>query len=215
MSTTKNLRLARFVKTILDIIFGLLVFVCVALVLWIALTPLFSGESGFLATASVPVRIGAGEEPQFEVAFTSATEDGINAAIVEEAEGTLRLETSSFVLILISNGAKLVAAIGLAYIFFQLRAVVQAILDGDPFTAKTGRRVRRLGYAVLLVGFLKPLVEYMAATKILNRLPAAVPPLNPGPTFNAEVILATLLILLLAHIWTYGMEMERERALTI
>ncbi len=92
---------------------------------------------------------------------------------------------------------------------------MQAILDGDPFAAENSRRIRRLGYAVLLVGILKPVVEHVAATEILNRLPAAVPALNPGPTFDAEVILATLLILLLSHIWSYGLELKRDQELTI
>jgi len=39
--------------------------------------------------------------------------------------------------------------------------------------------------------------------------------LSPGPTFNAEVILGSLLVLLLAYVWSYGLDLERERALTI
>lgn len=215
MPTMKDLRLARFVKTLLDIIFGLLVFACVGLVLWIAFSPWILGQEGLLGTASVPVTIGSGDEPQFEVTLTGPAKDAIHAAFVEEAEGTLRLETSSFPLILAANAAKLVAGIGLAYVFYLLRAVVQAILDGDPFAAENPRRIRRLGYAGLLVGILRPAVENMAATEILNRLPSAVPALNPGPTFDAEVILATLLILLLSHIWSYGLELERDQELTV
>lgn len=215
MSTERDFRLARFVKKLLDFIFGLLVFACVGLVLWTIFSPLILGQGDSLGTASVSVAIGSGDEPQFDVMFTGPTKDAIQAAFVEEAEGTLRLETSSFLLILIANAAKVVAAIGLAYVFYLLRAVVQTILDGDPFAAENGQRLRRLGYAVLAVGILRPSVDYLAATEILNRLPMAVPALNPGPTFDAEVLLATLLILLLAHIWSYGLELERDQALTI
>jgi hypothetical protein len=215
MSTAKSLRLTRFVKTLLDIIFGLLVFACIGLVLWIALSPLILGEEGNLATASISVAIGSGDEPQIEVTFTNPTKDAINAAFVEEAEGILRLETSSLLLVLIANTAKLVVAIGLAYVFHLLRTVVQTILDGDPFAAENGQRIRRLGYAVLLVGILWPCIDYIAAVEILKRLPTAVPALSPGSAFDSEVILATLLILLLSQIWSYGLELEREQALTI
>ncbi|MFV1859453.1 MAG: hypothetical protein ACC647_08890 [Anaerolineales bacterium] len=51
--------------------------------------------------------------------------------------------------------------------------------------------------------------------EIFNRLPTTVPALSPGPTFNAEVILGSLLVLLLAYVWSYGLDLERERALTI
>ena len=40
MSASQNLKLTRFVKILLDVILGLLIFVCVFLVLWIALSPL-------------------------------------------------------------------------------------------------------------------------------------------------------------------------------
>ncbi|NIM95963.1 MAG: DUF2975 domain-containing protein [Anaerolineales bacterium] len=215
MDTTEKSQLARILKIVLDIIFGLLVFACVALVLWMALWPLISHQAGIPGTASLPVRIGAGEEPQFEVTFTSTPNDAINLAYVEEAEGTLRLETRSTMLIVISNAAKLVLAMGLAYIFYLLREVVQAILDGEPFVAENVRRIRRLGYAVLVVGILGSTIEYLAATVILNRLPTTVPVLSAGPTFDASLILAALFILLLAQIWSYGLELERDRALTI
>jgi hypothetical protein len=215
MSKEKDLRLARFVKTLLDFIFGLLVFACVGLVLWTVLSPVILGQVGSLGTASISVMLGSGDEPQFDVSFTGPTKDAIQTAFVDETQGTLRLETSSFLLVLIANAAKVVAAIGLAYVFYLLRAVVQTILDGDPFATENGQRLRRLGYAVLAVGILRPSVDYIAATEILNRLPTAVPALSPGSTFDAEVLLATLLILLLSHIWSYGLELERDQALTI
>jgi hypothetical protein len=215
MSTTKNLQLARVLKVVLDILYRLLVFACVALVLWMALSPVIFRQAQIQGTASVPVRIGTGEDPQLDLTFTSAPNDSINAAFVDEAEGTLRLETNSTPLIVIANAAKLILAVGLAYIFYLLREVVRTILDGQPFTAGTARHVCRLGYTVLLIGFLGPLVEYIASTQILKRLPGTVPAVNPGPTFDVWIVLAALLILLLAHIWSYGLELERDRALTI
>lgn len=215
MSTTKNLRLARILKIVLDIIFGLLVFVCVALVIWIAGFGLISRQANYVGTASIPVILGTDEERQFDVTFSGNPQDEINAAYLDETEGTLRLETKSGLLIGISNAAKLILAMGIAYVIYLLRAVVQAIYDGVPFTAENASRVRRLGYTVLALGFLGPSVEHIAATEILQRLPTTVPLLSPGPTFEVGIILAALFILLLAHIWSYGLELERDRALTV
>ena len=215
MTSTKNLRLARFVKTLLDIIYGLLIFACVALVLWVAISPVIFNQAGILGTASVPVTLGTGDEPGIEVSFNGSTQNTIQAAFVEEAQGTLRLETSSLYLIFIANAAKLVTGIGLAYVFYLLRIIVQAILDGNPFTPGNAPLIRRIGYSVLALGFLQPTVGYIAAAEVLNQLPATSPVLNPGIPFDAEVILATLLILLLAHIWSYGLELESDQELTI
>ena len=215
MSTPQNLKLTQVVKILLDVIFGLLVFACVFLVLWIALSPLILNMSDIVITASVPVAIGAGDEPQFTVEVAGAETRGIQAAFVDETQGTLRLETTDWSFILITNLAKLLTAIGLAYVVFLLRSVLQAILQGDPFAPENTVRIRRMGYMVLLVGFLKATVEYLAAREILNQLTIVEPTLSLPSPFEAEVILASLLILVLAQVWSYGMELERDRALTI
>ena len=215
MSTTRNLRLARIVKTVLDVLFGLSVVVCVGLILWVAVAPLVLNQSEGWGTASVPVRIGVGQEPQFDVSFASSPEDEINDAYVVEAEGTLQLETRNYLLILIANAAKIVGLIGLAYIIYLLRSVVKTILVGEPFAEESNRCIRKLGFVLLFVSIVWQGVEYLAASEILRRLPNVEPALNPGPTFDSGVILISLLILLLAHVWSYGLDIERERALTI
>jgi hypothetical protein len=215
MSTTKNLRLARFLKILLDFLFGLTIFACIGLALWVALSPWVLRQTGSLGSASIPVRIGSGQEPQFDVAFNGTPRDWIGMAFVDEGQGTLFLETGSFALIAIANAAKLVYGIGLAYIFNLLRKIVRGIDEGQPFSLEASRTVRQLGYAILLVTFLGPLAQYIAAMEILNRLPATVPNLMAGPTYDPQMLFISLLILLLAHIWGYGLDLERERALTV
>ena len=114
-----------------------------------------------------------------------------------------------------SNLAKLLTAVGLAYLVYLLRSVVIAIQLGEVFTQQNVMRIRRLGYLVLIVAFVRALVEYIAAYEVLNRLEILKPPLSLPSPFEAEVILASLLILALAQVWSYGLELERERALTV
>jgi hypothetical protein len=215
MSTTQNQKLPRIVKTLLDIIFGLLVVVCVFLVLWIAFSPLILNISDITITSSVPVAIGSGDEPQFEVEIAGAEAKGIQAAFVDEAQGTLRLETTDWYFIFISNLAKLLTAIGLAYVVYLLRAVLKALLKGDVFTQENMVLIRRIGYAVLIVALVRAAAEYLAAYEILKQLTITRPALSLPSPFEAEVILASLLILVLAQVWSYGLELERDRALTI
>jgi len=125
MSTTKNLRLARVVKVILDIVFGLLVFASIALVVWMALTPLLVREGGALGTASVPVILGTGDEPHFDVQFSNPPGNLITNASVYEAAGTLMLETGSPALVIIANAVKLIGAIAMAYLFYLLRKIAR------------------------------------------------------------------------------------------
>jgi len=215
MTTQNNQKFIRVVKILLDVILGLLVVASIFLVLWIALTPLILNMSDIAITSSVPVAIGSGDEPQFDVKVAGAEAKGIQAAFVDEAQGTLRLETTDWSIIFISNLAKLLTAIGLAYVVYLIRAVLQAILKGNPFAPENTVRIRRIGYLVLLVGFLKAAVEYFAAWEILNQLTIVEPMLSLPSPFEAEVILASLLILVIAQVWSYGMELERDQALTI
>ncbi len=215
MSTTKNLRIGRFLKVLLDFLFGFMIIVCVGLLIWVLLTPILLRKDGMLGSASVPVRIGTGDDPQFEVRVESGEEFGVADAFVRESEGMLYLETESIYLITLSNAAKLILGGGLIYTLFLLRGIVRSIVAGNPFTSDTALKVRRLGYTILVLAFLAPIVQYLAASEVLKRLVATTPALVPGPSFDAVYLLLSLLILLLAQIWSYGLDLERDRQLTV
>lgn len=214
MSSPQNLKLTRAVKTLLDLIFGLLVIASVFLILWIAASPVITRVSDIVITASVPVAIGSGDEP-IEVEVAGSAAEGIQAAFVDDAQGTLKLETTNLSFIIVSNLAKHLTAIGLAYVVYLLRSVLEAILQGNTFAPENAVLIRRMGYMVLLVGFLRPTVEYLSARVILNQLTIVQPVLSLPSLFNVEVILASLLILVLAQVWSYGLELERDQMLTV
>lgn len=215
MSASNSQILTRFTKFAVDLIYYLLAGVSVLLALWILLSPLVMKAFAIPITASVPVTLGAGPEPQIAVDVAGSASNGINAAFVDEAQGILRLETTTWTYIAVSNLAKLLTAIGLAYVFYLLRTILQAIMKGNPFMQENVTRMRHMGFAVLLVGFLRPTVEYLAALSILSKLNIIEPPLGLPSPFQVEVILVSLLVLILAQVWSYGLEIERDRALTI
>jgi hypothetical protein len=202
-------------KTLLDFLFGLTIFACIALILWVTLAPLILRQTGIVGTTSIPVRIGNGEDPQFDVSFQGVSQDAVRHAFVSEAEGTLNLETGSIYLIAVANAAKLVLGGGLIYVFYLLREIVKAIVHGEPFNAESSRKFRRLGFTVLVFSFLAPVSQYIAATEILNRLAIPEPHLSPGPTFDATYLFMALLILLLSYVWSYGKDLEVDRQLTV
>lgn len=215
MFTPQNPKLTHFAKFFVDLVFWLLFGASVFLVIWIALSPLLLTTIDIAITASVPVAIGSGEEPRSDVDIAGSTAKGIRAAFVDEAQGTLRLETTNWRYVLTSNLAKLITAIGLTYLFYLLRSILRTTIEGDPFSAENCTRVRRVGYLVLLVALLSAAVNYIAAYNILGQLMVTNPGLSTPSPFNAEVILASLLILVLAQVWSYGLELERDRALTV
>jgi len=67
MSNQSNPTLIRVVKTLLDILYGLLVFSSIALILFIVLSPLIMKVANIPLTASVPVGIGSAESQEIQV----------------------------------------------------------------------------------------------------------------------------------------------------
>jgi hypothetical protein len=214
MSAQTNIKFIRFVKGLLDLIHGLLIIACVLLVLFIVIAPLIMSNTEAVFTASVPVGLGSGEDYRFDVQVADAQTKGIRAASVSEAGGVLRLETDNWVYLFYGYLRQFLLALGLLYIFRSLRAVLKDIIQGDPFSADNSARIRKLGYAVLLLAFLLPSIEYVTANEILRGLQIQ-PTLSRPSLFDAGYILTSLLILVLAQVWSYGLELKRDQALTI
>jgi len=215
MSNTNDQRLIRFTKVLVDVIYFLLLGASVLLAVWILTAPIIGMVLDIPITASVLVAIGAGSDPQIPVEIAGSSTQGISGAFVDEAQGILRLETTNWIYPAISNLAKLLTAIGLTYVFYQLGAILHAIKSGDPFGRGNVTRMRRMGWTVFIVGFLRPAVEYISASIILTQLTIVEPQLSTPSPFQSEIILASLLILILAQVWSYGLEIERDRALII
>ena len=93
MTTQANTKLPRFTKALLDIIYGLLIFSSIALALMIVLSPFILNGAKIPLTASVQVGIGSAEAQRFEAQISGDTTKGIQNAFVDQAQGTLRLET--------------------------------------------------------------------------------------------------------------------------
>jgi hypothetical protein len=215
MTVSKNLRLANFLKVGLDITLGLAILVIVGLSIWTAVSPLVLNRPDVFGTVTVPVRIGIGGDPKLDIRFVSKAPANVNEAYVEEAEGTFVFTTSDALPVGIANIAKLLILAGFAYTLNLLRSVMINLKAGQPFSEKNAVHIRRMGYAVLVLGVLGPVVQFLSALLIMSRLPETIPVLQAGPTFDGKVVLIALFILLLAQIWSYGIELEREQALTI
>ena len=214
MATQTSAQLTQIIITILDIIFGLLVFSCIALVLLIVLSPLIMKAADIPLTASVPVGIGSPDEQRFDVQITNFADIGIRNAFVNQAQGVLRLESLNWRFIFYSYSSDLIIALVLAYSFYLLRSVLHDIMQGDPFSQKNTQRIRRIGYFVLLLGFARPAIESIAAKQILQDL-VIEPSLSTPALFSVEFILVSFLILLLGQVWSYGLELQRDQELTI
>lgn len=211
----KNEKLLSLLKGIINLAYGAMVIGSILLVVVMIFSPLFLEENLRYLTASVPVSIGTGDTPQFDVSITTSPAVHISTAFVDEAQGILRLETTNWYFIFVSYISQLVTAIGLAYVFYQLRGILEAIAIDEIFTMENSHKLRKLGYAILILGFIRPSFEGMAANEILRRLTSISPAVTMPSPFKIEIIFASLLILIIAQVWAYGLELKTEQDLTI
>lgn len=216
MDNERPKQLSRFIKVLLDVIYGMLILVIASLVIWMVLSPILANLTNTPGSVSIPVSLGTGDIPRLDVSLVEDPGFSINDISVEDANGILRVETTNPFLVILANSSKLLLAIGLAYMFYQLRKVVQTIQDGNTFSGENIQAIRKLGYAVLVVGFGSGIIEGIVAWEIINLLPATVPVLQAQATFDSRLVLGTaLFIFLLVQIWSYGYQLEREQELTI
>ncbi|MGA9190199.1 MAG: hypothetical protein WBZ24_00565 [Anaerolineales bacterium] len=174
-------------------------------------SPWIGGQQNPLGAARLRVQWTAGASPldgaQLGTPGTGAT--------YEDVVGSLLVDTPNVGWVAVANLPDLLAAIGLAFIFFNLRKILDAVLAGDPFAEQGGVHLRRLGITGLAMGLLLPLVQSGSSLVLLAQLAPAGSHLQPGPVFNGWAILGGLLGMILSQVWSYGLDLERDRQLTI
>jgi hypothetical protein len=69
-------------------------------------------------------------------------------------------------------------------------------------------------YRVLIMAPVRAAAEPWASEVTISQLQVIGPALGLPSPFKAEVILISVLGLILAHIWSYGLDFKRDRTLT-
>jgi hypothetical protein len=214
--TTHKTSAARIAKAWLDVVFVLGAIVCVALLLWLLAAPVAMTVSD--APGDVALRVAIGERslrpvmPMTGGGVGSVSADSLR---VVDATGELRFVTTDWWLHLASAGHMLVGAILVLYGIYVLRKILATVVDEHPFAPSNVHRMRILGFLLLGIGILRPLVEYLVALLVLSRITVETVVLSPPVGFSVDAILGGLLLLVLATIFDYGSWLEQERSLTV
>lgn len=104
-------------------------------------------------------------------------------------------------LLLATAGVMLALA---ARLFRRLRIVLDSISDGDPFTADNSRRLRHIGWLILVMQLLGAIAGWFG-----NRLPEATA-LGDGFSFSFSGLLAALLAFVVAQLFEQARCMRDE-----
>jgi len=97
-----------------------------------------------------------------------------------------------------------------------LRAMLRSVRAGEVFTADNARRVSWIGWLLAIMGFLGPLLTNIRTQVILHSAKLTGVALGTAdPHGRWSLVLPGLLVLVLAAVWRHGVELQRDRDLTV
>jgi hypothetical protein len=217
---------ARIAKVWLELSAGVLALASVIIALLIATAPL---REGYMADMTVPVSIGRQAEslpiPRAMAAvlpLQMRDDPGHGHDLPEFRDprlikgfGELRMDTTNAALYYTWMLANLIVVVLALWIIWSLRGVVKSTLEGSPFCRSNARRLRVIGLIIAGAGVVWPLFQYYHAKAVMARAMVEGLPLAPALRFSSDSILAGLLVLVLAAVFSHGADLEDERSLTI
>ncbi len=205
----------RTAKLWLDLAFFVAAVAGVGLALWLLISPVvLRGEQ--VGDTAIPVAVGSGSvRPTLRLDVDTLAAPTVRRAVLVEARGELRVQSTSWSLQFFPNLGLLIGIAVVLYVLLLLRRMLSSVLAGDPFVAANATRMRIMGIILVAVGALGPVAEHLAARRLLRLVPVRGVELTAPFDLRLDVILVGLLLLVLAAVFGYGSELERERSLTI
>jgi hypothetical protein len=100
-------------------------------------------------------------------------------------------------------------------IMLILRKIIRSIRSGSPFTIENASRIRALGWIVMASGPFYGILEYAYAMMLLPsvRIEGAV--VTVKPDIKIFYIFAGLIIVVIGHVFRYGVSLREDSELTV
>jgi len=218
---------ARIAKLWLEIAIGVLALAGAVMVVLLLVGLVWRPPDAYLSDLTVQVSVGeqisrvpapralAAAMPLKISAAPSGEPDEFRNPMLVKTFGELRLDTSNAGLYCSSMLSLLGAVAVVLWLLWTLRALVVSALDGAPFTRRNVRRLSTIGFAIIGLGLVAPVLQYLLARAVLARAAVEGLPMAPAFRLSADPILGGLLVLVLAAVFSYGVDIEEERSLTI
>jgi len=138
--------------------------------------------------------------------------------VIQERDTTRHLEfrTTDWRTFLMVNWVLLVPIpFGLLGIHY-LRSFLADVLASAVFTRTNAARLSRLGWLVIALAVVAPPLQYWRSWIVLKRLDLDIATLSPAsPDWIDGSAMFGVLLLVLASVWRYGVELQQDRDLTV
>lgn len=218
MQEAPRSRLAAALRIWMDVGLALVALAVVGLVVWLAISPFQMRQPGTVGDGAVWVGIGTSSIipiHRLELSPTAGAPALTDPTLVK-ARGELRFHTRRFDLMLLSFLPMLLVAGAVLAGGWQLRQVLASVARGEPFVHTNPRRIATIGWIILLLAVLQPLLAYVPAAVVLRA--AAIEEgiaLSPTLLLDGSTVLVGLLVLVLALVFREGARLHQEQSLTV
>lgn len=150
--------------------------------------------------------------------LASAATPRASEVVLEERDTThhLQFRTTDWRMFLMVNWVFLVPVAVLLVAIHLFRSFLSDVLADAVFTRRNALRLSRLGWLVIAVAALAPPLQYWRSWIVLRRLDLEDATLSPaGPEWIDGSAMFGVLLLVLASVWRYGVELQQDRDLTV
>jgi hypothetical protein len=210
MTDTTGRRATRLAKFWVDLMWWAGLVGATILAVFLLASPLLT--NGTLGPVTVHVAV-AGDTP---VAQPRALQ-GSNA-VIETKDDAFRLEvrTDRPAVVLMSVGPALLLLALMLTGIRQLRQFLTDVLAGLVFTAENARRLSRMAWLALGLAVCLTPITFLSSWLVLRATGLGAVGVKPGSeSGGGYALILGLVLLVLASVWRYGAELQRERDLTV
>lgn len=209
-------RITRFIKAFLDFLWWAgLVVAAVAAFSMVANTKVFVETFGGFYAIPPYADVGIAPTSSGLLALTPSAPSDQTQPELSKARARLVLRSapqSVYIAFIVEQ------LIGIAIVLFGvhlLRGLLRRVINADVFTDENADCLSRLGWLFIVAGILRPITSTIRAGWLI--------PYATGTGFRLETLSEGtslpfwmgLFVLILAAIWRYGVELQRERDLTV
>jgi hypothetical protein len=100
-------------------------------------------------------------------------------------------------------------------IMMVMRKIMRSIRGGTPFTRVNAARIRAMGWLIMAAGPFWGILEYIYAMMWLPKVRIDGAAVTANPDFRIFYIFAGLVIVVIGHVFQYGVSLKEESELTV
>lgn len=140
---------------------------------------------------------------------------GVKAAEIEHVRASMSFPPPSKASVVAPLGLVLLMLGLILWLIGQLRAVLRTLRDRRPFAPENATRIRKIGYAVILVELARTALVFSANSYAMTHFSANGLRFDARPDLNLIAIVHGLIILAIAEVFRAGTRLDEDQSLTI